>query len=114
MHPCRRLLWLRRPPRASSRILGLALLGGIVLNLMPCVFPVLSLKVLGVAQQAAESKRRIRLHGIAYTGGILVSFAALAGALLLLRAGGAQIGWGFQLQSPAFVAILAMCSSPWR
>ncbi len=86
--------------------LGLALLGGIVLNLMPCVFPVLSLKVLGVAQQASESPGRIRLHGVAYTAGILASFGALAGGLLLLRAGGAQIGWGFQLQSPAFVTVL--------
>ena len=87
-------------------VVGLALLGGIVLNLMPCVFPVLSLKVLGVAQQASEEPGRIRLHGIAYTLGILASFGALAGALIALRAGGAQIGWGFQLQSPAFVAIL--------
>ncbi len=84
-----------------------ALLGGIVLNLMPCVFPVLSLKVLGVAQQASEAPARIRLHGIAYTGGILASFAALAGVLLALRAGGDRIGWGFQLQSPGFVTLLA-------
>jgi thiol:disulfide interchange protein/DsbC/DsbD-like thiol-disulfide interchange protein len=87
-------------------VLGLAILGGVILNLMPCVFPVLSLKVLGVAQQASEAPGRIRMHGVAYTGGILASFAALAGALIALRAGGAQIGWGFQLQSPAFVAIL--------
>lgn len=87
-------------------VVGLALLGGIVLNLMPCVFPVLSLKVLGVAQQASEEPGRIRLHGLAYTLGILASFGALAGALIALRAGGAQIGWGFQLQSPAFVALL--------
>ncbi len=89
------------------QVLLLALLGGIILNLMPCVFPVLSLKVLGVAQQAGEDARRVRHHGVAYTAGILVSFAILAGALLALRAGGAQIGWGFQLQSPGFVALLA-------
>lgn len=87
--------------------LGLALLGGLVLNLMPCVFPVLSLKVLGVVQQASETASRVRLHGLAYTAGILVSFALLSGLLLVLRAGGAEIGWGFQLQSPGFVAVLA-------
>lgn len=87
-------------------VLGLAILGGIILNLMPCVFPVLSLKVLGVAQQSSEAPGRIRMHGVAYTAGILASFAALAGALIALRAGGAQIGWGFQLQSPGFVTIL--------
>jgi len=94
------------PALGLLEVLGLALLGGIILNLMPCVFPVLSLKVLGIAQQAAESRARVRLHGIAYTAGILVSFAALAGLLLLLRAGGAEIGWGFQLQSPVFVTLL--------
>ena len=83
----------------------LALLGGIALNLMPCVFPVLSLKLLGLAASAhrAEQWR----HGIAYAAGVILSFALLGGVLLLLRAGGAAIGWGFQLQSPVVVALLA-------
>jgi thiol:disulfide interchange protein/DsbC/DsbD-like thiol-disulfide interchange protein len=83
----------------------LALLGGIALNLMPCVFPVLSLKLLGLAASAhrAEQWR----HGVAYAAGVILSFALLGGVLLLLRAGGAAIGWGFQLQSPVVVALLA-------
>jgi thiol:disulfide interchange protein DsbD len=85
----------------------LALVAGIILNLMPCVFPVLSIKVLHLTQHASEPAARVRLHGLAYTAGILGSFAALAGALYALRAGGAEIGWGFQLQSPVVVATLA-------
>ncbi len=86
---------------------GLALLGGLILNLMPCVFPVLSIKVLGLAKQAGQSATRVRLHGLAYTAGVLASFLALAGLLMALKAGGATIGWGFQLQSPIVVAVLA-------
>ena len=83
----------------------LALLGGVVLNLMPCVFPVLSLKLLGLAGSAhrAEQWR----HGVAYAAGVILSFALLGGVLLGLRAGGAAIGWGFQLQSPVVVGLLA-------
>jgi thiol:disulfide interchange protein DsbD len=88
-------------------MLGLALLGGALLNLMPCVFPVLSLKVLGFAE-AGRSRRTRVAGGLAYTVGVVVSFLLLAGLLLLLRAGGEQLGWGFQLQSPAFVAVLAL------
>ncbi len=84
-----------------------ALLAGVILNLMPCVFPVLSIKILHLTQHANESAGRVRLHGVAYTAGILVSFVILAGALFALRAGGDEIGWGFQLQSPAVVAALA-------
>ncbi len=84
-----------------------ALLAGVILNLMPCVFPVLSIKILHLTQHANETAARVRMHGIAYTGGILVSFAILAGALFALRAGGDEIGWGFQLQSPAVVTGLA-------
>lgn len=87
--------------------LGLAFLGGLLLNLMPCVLPVLSLKILGFVQQAGGDRARTRAHGLLFTAGVLASFWALAGALLALRAGGQQIGWGFQLQSPAFVAALA-------
>jgi thiol:disulfide interchange protein len=81
-----------------------ALLGGIVLNLMPCVFPVLSLKLLSLA---GIGDRAAHHHAAAYAAGVILSFAALGGALLILRAGGAAIGWGFQLQSPVVVGLLA-------
>ncbi len=84
----------------------LALLGGALLNLMPCVFPVLSLKVLGFAAHA-QDRRRLWVGGLAYTAGVVLSFVALAALLLGLRAGGEQLGWGFQLQSPVFIAVLA-------
>jgi thiol:disulfide interchange protein/DsbC/DsbD-like thiol-disulfide interchange protein len=97
--------------------LGLAFLGGLILNLMPCVFPVLFLKGLALvnsAHQPGESaeevaaSRRVHLkHGLVYTLGIVVSFWVIVSALLLLRAGGSKLGWGFQLQSPGFVAVLA-------
>jgi len=87
--------------------LGLALLGGLILNLMPCVLPVLSIKVIALVDHVAASPRVTRRHGYAYTAGVLVSFAVLAGTLIALRAGGAEIGWGFQLQSPLVVTALA-------
>jgi len=87
--------------------LGLAFVGGILLNLMPCVFPVLFLKGLALVNASGEEKKRQRTHGLVYTLGILVSFWSVVGVLLVLRAGGSQFGWGFQLQSPTFVAILA-------
>ena len=98
-------------PSSTAPIgLGLALLfalvGGALLNLMPCVFPVLSLKVIGFAKHAHDRPRLIA-GGMAYTAGVVVSFVALAGLLLALRAGGEGLGWGFQLQSPGFVALLA-------
>ncbi len=82
-----------------------ALLGGLILNLMPCVFPVLALKVLGFAQM--QQGQRLQL-GLAYTVGVLLSFVALGAALMGLRAAGQELGWGFQLQSPAVVASLAV------
>jgi thiol:disulfide interchange protein DsbD len=88
--------------------LGLALLGGLMLNLMPCVFPVLSLKILGFVQQSADDKSRVRKHGLAFGAGVLLSFWTLACALLLVRAGGGGAAWGFQFQSPLFVAALAL------
>ena len=100
------------PPVVSAASLGfglallLALAGGAILNLMPCVFPVLSLKVLGFARHA-DDRRAHAISGIAYTIGVVLSFVALAGVLLALRAGGEQLGWGFQLQSPAVIAGLA-------
>jgi thiol:disulfide interchange protein DsbD len=84
-----------------------ALLGGLLLNLMPCVFPILSIKALSVLQLSGERRGDVRKMGWAYTLGILVSFWALVGTLLVLRLGGRHIGWGFQLQSPHFVFVLA-------
>ena len=87
--------------------IGLALIGGLILNLMPCVFPVLFLKGLALLNSSGEEKQRARLHGLVYTLGILVSFWIIVAVLLILRAGGRELGWGFQLQSPGFVAVLA-------
>ena len=84
-----------------------ALIAGVILNFMPCVFPVLSIKILHLTEHRAETPRRVRLHGVAYAMGILACFTILAGVLHGLRAGGAEIGWGFQLQSPLMVASLA-------
>jgi thiol:disulfide interchange protein DsbD len=84
-----------------------AFVGGLLLNLMPCVFPVLSLKVLGFVSQGGAERSNVRAHGIAFAAGVIASFWFLAGLLLALRAGGTALGWGFQLQSPAFVAIMA-------
>jgi thiol:disulfide interchange protein len=81
----------------------LAFAGGVILNLMPCVFPVLFLKGLALIGSSGESKARQRRHGLAYTMGILCSFWIIVGLLLALRAVGKQAGWGFQLQSPGFV-----------
>ena len=81
-----------------------ALIGGIVLNLMPCVFPVLSLKLVSLA---GIGDRTAHHHAAAYSAGVILSFAVLGGALLILRAGGSAIGWGFQLQSPVVVGLLA-------
>lgn len=94
----------------STSLLGtlfLAFLGGIILNLMPCVFPVLGIKILGFVNQSGNDKAKIVQHGLVFALGVLMSFWALAGVLLALRAGGAQLGWGFQLQSPAFVFAMA-------
>jgi len=87
--------------------LFLALAGGLILNLMPCVFPVLSLKALSLVSHANQSPLQIRLHGWVYTAGVLASFTLLAAVLVILKAGGAQIGWGFQFQSPLFVLAMA-------
>jgi thiol:disulfide interchange protein DsbD len=92
---------------ALAAAVGLALLGGLLLNAMPCVLPVLSVKVLSLVRHAEGDAGAVRRHGAAYTAGILVSFAILAGALVALRAAGEEVGWGFQLQSPLVVAALA-------
>ena len=85
----------------------LAFVGGLILNLMPCVFPVLGIKILGFVQQAGADRRKVVAHGLVFASGVLLSFWILAGVLAVLRAGGSQLGWGFQLQSPAFVFGLA-------
>ena len=84
-----------------------ALIGGLILNLMPCVLPVLAIKLLGFAQHSRQHGAH-RIAGLAYTTGVVVSFLALGGAVLALRAAGEQLGWGFQLQSPAVVSLLAV------
>jgi thiol:disulfide interchange protein DsbD len=84
-----------------------AFLGGLLLNLMPCVFPVLFLKGLALVQSGAEERHKLRMHGLVYTAGILVSFWVLVAVLLGLRAAGATLGWGFQFQSPVFLALMA-------
>ncbi len=90
------------------RALGLALIGGMILNLMPCVFPVLFIKALSLVQSSREARREMRLHGLVYTLGILVSFWAVVALLLTLKAGGSKLGWGFQFQSPGFLAVMAL------
>ncbi|MEX8192126.1 protein-disulfide reductase DsbD family protein [Comamonas guangdongensis] len=100
------------PPSAQASATDLwaallgGLIGGLILNLMPCVFPVLAIKVLGFAGHG-QSRRAQRLGGLAYAAGMVLSFLALGALLLGLRAAGQQLGWGFQLQSPVVVALLA-------
>ena len=89
---------------ALPRVLLFAFLGGLILNLMPCVFPVLAMKAMSLASVRG---RAARSHALSYTAGVLVTFALLGGGLLLARAAGAAAGWGFQFQSPAFVAGMA-------
>lgn len=89
-------------------VLGFAFLGGMILNLMPCVFPVLFIKGLALVQSSQLQRRHLRAHGWVYALGILVSFWAVVAVLLVLRAAGRQLGWGFQFQSPVFVALMAM------
>ena len=93
------------PLSLMAALLG-ALLGGMILNLMPCVFPVLAIKVVGFVQ-VKDRSTRVRT-GLAYSAGVVLSFLALGALLLVLRAAGEQLGWGFQLQSPAVVATLAV------
>ena len=100
-----------QPQAAPGSLLGtllLAFVGGLILNLMPCVFPVLGIKILGFVNQSGNDRKKIMAHGLVFALGVLVSFWALAGVLLVLRAGGSQLGWGFQLQSPAFVFGMAV------
>jgi thiol:disulfide interchange protein DsbD len=99
------------PARSAALGLATALLlafaGGLILNLMPCVFPILAIKVLGVTQQAHGDRAGLRTHGLLFALGVVLSFWAIAGLLLALRAGGTALGWGYQLQSPLIVGGLA-------
>jgi thiol:disulfide interchange protein len=90
-----------------AKTFSLAFIGGLLLNLMPCVFPVLFLKGLALCRSGVEERHRLRAHGFVYAVGILVSFWILVAALLGLRAAGASLGWGFQFQSPVFLALMA-------
>lgn len=87
-------------------VLLMALAGGLILNLMPCVFPVLSIKALAIAGKASKERREVQRGAWLYTAGILVTMLVLASIMVGLKAGGAQIGWGFQLQTPWFVGLL--------
>lgn len=91
-----------------AQALLFAFVGGMILNLMPCVFPILSIKVLGFVQQSGEDNKKAFKHGLTFAGGVIASFWVLAGALIALRAGGESLGWGFQLQSPYFVGALLL------
>jgi thiol:disulfide interchange protein len=87
-------------------LLLLAVLGGLILNLMPCVFPVLSIKAMSLVEQAKKHPAIVRTKGVVFAAGVIGSMLCLAAVLLALRAGGEQIGWGFQLQSPLFVTLM--------
>lgn len=84
-----------------------ALFGGLILNLMPCVFPVLSMKALSLVKMSEKETSLARKHGLAYTAGVMLSFLGIGGSLIALKSAGSAIGWGFQLQNPIVVAILA-------
>ena len=98
------------PAEKNAPSLGLlllsAILGGLILNLMPCVFPVLSIKAIGLVEQAKRHPAAVRTKGLVFAAGVVSSMLCLAAAMLALRAGGEEIGWGFQLQSPLFVTLL--------
>jgi len=85
-----------------------AFLGGLILNLMPCVLPVISLKLFGLIKHRNESRQRLLAHNISYTAGVIATFMGLALVVAGLKAGGEEIGWGFQLQSPAFILVMML------
>ena len=95
---------LDTPSLAWALVLGL--IGGLILNLMPCVLPVLAIKVFGIADLARADRRHVLQHGFAYLTGVLTSMAALAAVVVALRAAGTAVGWGFQLQDPVFLAVI--------
>ena len=85
-----------------------ALIGGLILNLMPCVFPVISLKVLSFVSMGGDDNSKIRNHALSFVGGVMSTFLSIATALIIIRSTGSMIGWGYQLQSPAVVGILTL------
>ena len=91
----------------TAQALGSALLGGLLLNLMPCVFPILAMKAMAVARLGGAARATVRAEAGFYTLGVMLAFAGLGGALLLARAAGGALGWGFQLQSPVVVTVIA-------
>ncbi len=95
------------PGPSVARMLLLALAGGLILNLMPCVFPVLAMKAVGLARLSGQARSTFRGHAASYTAGVVLAFLALGGGLVALRAAGQAAGWGFQFQSPLFVAGMA-------
>jgi len=95
-----------KAPTPLPILILLAVMGGIFLNLMPCVFPVLSIKAIGLVEQAKKHPAAVRNKGLVFAAGVICSMLCLAAVLLVLRAGGEQIGWGFQLQSPLFVTLM--------
>jgi thiol:disulfide interchange protein/DsbC/DsbD-like thiol-disulfide interchange protein len=96
------------PALSLPALIGAALLGGLLLNVMPCVFPILSLKALSLARSGEGNAAEARAEGLAYTAGVMLACLALGGLLLALRAGGAELGWAFQLQEPGVVAVLLL------
>jgi len=94
-------------PLSLSVYLGLAFVGGFILNFMPCVLPVISLKVLGFVEQAGEDPRRVFHHGLAFTAGILASFLGLAFLVIAIQQAGQSVGWGFQFQHPGFLVAMS-------
>jgi suppressor for copper-sensitivity B len=100
-----------RGDATRAAIIGIALLGGLILNLMPCVLPVLSLKLLALAGYAGAERRAARLGLLATAAGVIVSFGVLAAVLILLKAAGAAIGWGIQFQQPWFLAGMALITT---
>ena len=95
------------PAAPLLQTLLLAALGGLILNLMPCVFPVLAMKAMGIARMSGAERGAVRAHALSYTAGVLLAFGALGALLAGARAAGGAAGWGFQFQSPVFVAALA-------
>ena len=93
-------------PTTFLATLALAFLGGLILNIMPCVLPVISIKVLSFVQQARESRRRVVALGLTFSLGMLLSFWAMALVIIILQRAGALLGWGFQFQSPRFVIVM--------
>ena len=85
-----------------------ALIGGLILNLMPCVFPVISLKVLSFVSMGGNDDSKIRNHALSFVGGVMSTFLSIAAALIIIRSTGSMIGWGYQLQSPIVVGILTL------